>query len=205
MRLHAVVPVVGANLKKLRQILVPYVQIDRDRALPHAELIDRDRRVVCEANPADHAARRTLKAANRAALTAHFAEIETHAAAVFADLREVVDAAVDAREAVRHGVDEAARELVKRLSRVGERRRCHRDLERAEHVVKVPNPREAIRLFRHCQMQRDPEIHLLRGFQRLSFVAADHIAAQQQLQPRIRELFVVRGAEERLRLVEFFL
>ena len=118
MRLHAIVAIVGANLQKLRQILVPNVEVDRDRALPHAELIDRDRRVVCETNPADHAARRAFKPADGAAFRAHFSEIEPHAAAVFAHLREVVDAAVNARKAIGHRVDEARRKLVKGLSRV---------------------------------------------------------------------------------------
>ncbi|MPM57319.1 hypothetical protein SDC9_104141 [bioreactor metagenome] len=191
MRLHAVVAVVCFDLEKLRQVLMPNVEIDRNRALPHAELIDRDGGVVCEANPADHAARRALEPADGAALRAHLAEIEPHTAAIFAHLRKVVDAAVDAGQAVRDGVDKAAGELMKRLSRVGERRGRHGHLERAEHFIKPPHPDEAIPRLRHSEMQRDTEIHLLRRLQRLTLVAADDIAPQQQLQTRIGELFVV--------------
>ena len=93
---------------------------------------------------------------------------------------------------------------MKRLSRVGERRRRHSDLQRAEHVIKMLHPREAILFFRQGEMQRDAQIHLLRGLQRLTFVAADHVAAQQQLQPRIGELLVVRGVDKRSRFVKLF-
>ncbi len=61
-----------------------------------------------------------------------------------------------------------------------------------KHVVKALDPNETIRLFWHGEVQRNAEIHLLRGFQRLAFVVRDHIAAKQQLQPGVGEVLVVR-------------
>lgn len=74
-RFHPVVAVVGAELQKFGKILVPGVEIDRHRALPHPELIHGDRGVVDDLDPAYHAARRALKASDGRARGADLAEI----------------------------------------------------------------------------------------------------------------------------------
>ena len=203
MRLHAVVAVIRAQLQKLGQILVPGVEVHRRRALAHAELVDGHGRVVDEFNPAYDAARRAVKAAYGAAGGAHLAEVEPHASAELADLGEVVYAAVDALQAVRHGVYEAAGELVVGLARVGERRRGHRDLLPAEHVVEFAHPAQAAAPLLHGQVQRDAEVHLLRRLERHALVGLNHIAAQHQVEARIGEEFVPLRADETRRLVYF--
>lgn len=60
---HAVVPVVGAKLQKLRQVLVPGVQIHGHSALAHAQLVYRYGGVVHQADPPHHTSGRALKAA----------------------------------------------------------------------------------------------------------------------------------------------
>ena len=201
-RLHAVVAVIGAQLQKLRQVLVPGVEVHRRRALAHTELVDGHGRVVDELYPAYDAARRAVKAADGAAGGAHLAEVETHAAAELADLGEVVYAAVDALQAVGHGVYEAAGELVIGLARVGERRRGHRDLLPAEHVVEPAHPAEAVRLLLHRQVQRDAEVHLLRRLERHAPVGLYHVASQHQVEAGVGEQLVALRPDEGRRLLQ---
>ena len=182
---------------------MPGVEVHRRRALAHAELVDGHGRVVDELYPAYDAARRAVEAAYGTAGGAHLAEVEPHSAAELADLGEVVYAAVDTLQAVRHGVYEAAGELVVGLARVGERRRGHRDLLPAEHVVELAHPAEAAAPLLHCQVQRDAEVHLLRRLERHALVGLNHIAAQHQVEARIGEKLVPLLADETRRLVYF--
>ena len=181
--LHPVIPVVGAELEKLRQILVPGVQIHRRGPLAHSQLIHRHRRIVYQAHPADHAAGRPVKAADGAARRPHLTEIEAHAAAELAHLGEVVHTAVNPVQAVRHHVDKAAGKLVKGLSGVGQGGSGHGGLLKAQHVVKPPGPAHPLLfLFPQGQVEGDPQIHLLRRLQNLPRPAADHVPVQQKLQ-----------------------
>ena len=81
--LHPVVAVIGTELQKLRDILVPYVQVHGYRTLPHSQLIDGDSGIVCKLYPADDPACRPLKAADGCADCPHLAEVQPHAAAEF--------------------------------------------------------------------------------------------------------------------------
>ena len=196
-RLHAVVAIVGAQLQELWQVLVPGIEVDGAGPLAHAELVDGHSRVIDEADPADDTARRALEAADGRACRADLAEVEAHAAAPLADLGKRVEAAVDAVERVRHRVDEAARELVIRLSRVGECRRRHRDLLQAQHVVEAAHPVHAHRrLLEHREVQCDAEVHLLRGLERHAVMRVDDIAREQEVEARVRvEVIALRHDE----------
>ena len=196
-RLHAVVAVVRAQREEFGQVAMPRVQVHRHGALPHAQLVDRHGRVVRQANPTDDAAGRPVEPADGAARRAHLAEVQAHAAAVLAHLREVVDAAVDAVQAVGHRVDEARRQLMERLARVRQRGRGHGHLERGQHVVEAAHPSQALgRVLLHGEVQRDAEEHLLRRLERRALVRADDVAVEQQLQTRIGEQVVAGGVEE---------
>ena len=72
---HPIIPVVGADLKEFRQISVPAVQIDRNRTLPHSQLINSHSGIIDEPNPAQHAAGRTLETADIAAGSPDFSEV----------------------------------------------------------------------------------------------------------------------------------
>ena len=187
MRLHAIIAVVRAQLQELRQVLVPSVEVDGAGPLAHAELVDGHGRVVDEADPADDAARRALEAADGRARRADLAEVESHAAAPLADFCKRVEAAVDALERVRHRVDEAARELVIGLPGIGERRRRHRDLLQAQHVVEAADPVHAhSRRLEHREVQGDAEVHLLRRLERHAVMRVDDVAREQEVEACVR-------------------
>ena len=203
MRLHAVVAVVRAQGQKLGQVAVPRVEVHRHGALAHAQLVHRHGRVVRQADPSDDAAGRPVEAANGAARRAHLAEVQAHAAAVLAHLREVVDAAVDAVQAVGHRVDEARRQLVERLARVRQRGRGHGHLQRGQHVVEAAHPPHALgRALLHGEVQRDAEEHLLRRLQRRALMRADDVAVEQKLQAGVGEQVVAAEIDEAGRLVQ---
>ena len=195
-RLHAVVAVVGAQLQELRQVAVPGVQVDRYGALAHAQLVHGYGGVVDDADPANHAAGHAGEAADGSAGGPDLAKVHAHAAAIFGYLGEVVDAAVDAREAVRHGVDEAAGELVVGLARVGQRGGGHGDLEAREHVVEALHPAQAIGFLVHGQVQGDTQVHLLRAFQQLVVARTDCVALEQQVKASIGEELVTGVIDE---------
>ena len=87
------------------------------------------------------------------------------------------------------------------LARVGERRRGHRDLLPAEHVVEFAHPAEAVIFLLHGQVQRDAEVHLLRGLERHALVGLYHIPAQHQVEAGVGEELVPLRAYEASRLV----
>ena len=187
-RLHAVVAVVRAQLQKIENVLVPDVEINGDGAGAHAELVDGDRRVVREPDPAHDAARRALEAANVAPARAHLPEIKPHAAAELRHLGKAGNAAVDAVERVGNGVDETARKLEMRLARVRHRRRRHRRLQRAEHVVDVlDDAQTAFPLFRNAQMHGDAHEHFLRRLEQAPAAVAYRVSLQHQVQPAVSE------------------
>ena len=187
MRLHAVVAVVGAQLQKLREILVPRIYVDRHRALPHAQLIHGNSSVVHQPDPADDAARRPLKAPNGAVGGPYLAIVQPHAAPKLGHLGKIVNGAVDAVQTVRHRVDKAAGKLVMGLSRVGHGGGGHGDLHAAEHIVKPPDPAHAVRGLIHGKVERDAQEHLLRRFQRLTAAGLDDVSLEQQVKAGIGE------------------
>ena len=201
---HAVVPVVGAKLQKLRQVLVPGVQIYGHSALAHAQLVYRYGGVVHQADPPHHTSGRALKAAYAAARRAHLSEIHAHATAVFAYLCKVVDASVNAFQAVRHRIDEAAGELMIGLARIGQRGRGHRHMHPAEHIVKFLYPGHAVPLFTHGQMQCDAQKHLLRSLQRSVGPVVDDISLEQQVQPGVCKQLIPLRPQKILRLLDLF-
>ena len=203
MRLHAVVAVVGAQLQELGQVAMPGVQVHGHGALAHTELVHGHGGVVDNADPPDHAAGHTLEAADAAARCAHLSQVHAHAATVLGHLGKVVDAAVDADERIGHGVDEAARQLVIGLAGVAHGGRGHGDLEAAQHVVKPLDPRKALgALLVHGQMQGDTQKHLLRALERLTRMAADHVALQEQVEAGVGEQVVARGINAGGRLLQ---
>ena len=129
MGLHTVIPVISTKLKKLRQILVPGVQINRGSALAHPQLVHCHSRIVHQLNPADYAACSPLEAPNPASRCPDLSEIQAHAPAEFADLGKIIHASVYSFQAVRHRVYKAGRQLVIGLSCIGQCWRGHRHLQ----------------------------------------------------------------------------
>ena len=201
-RLHAVVAVVGAQMQKNREILVPCIQIDRHRTLPHPELIDGDGGVVHQPDPAGHAAVGALKVPNSAADGPYLAEVHSHAAAELRDLGKVVNGSVDAVQTVRRRVDKAAGQLVMGLARVRHGRHCHGKLHTAQKVAKPPNPLHVGGGFVHGNVQRDAKKHILRRFQRHATAELYHIAPEQQIKDGAGKQRVPRRAEEALGCVD---
>ena len=144
MGFHPVVAVVGAQLQKLRQIAVPYIKIDSHGALADTELIDRYGCIVGQADPADHAACRAFKAAYVRTVAAHLAKVQPHAAAVLGHIGKVGDAAVNALQVIRDGINKAAGQLMIGLSGIGQGWGGHRDLQRGEHVIEALRPIQAL-------------------------------------------------------------
>ena len=147
---------------------------------------------------------RALKAAYAAARRAHLSEIHAHATAVFAYLCKVVDASVNAFQAVRHRIDEAAGELMIGLARIGQRGRGHRHMHPAEHIVKFLYPGHAVPLFTHGQMQCDAQKHLLRSLQRSVGPVVDDISLEQQVQPGVCKQLIPLRPQKILRLLDLF-
>ena len=206
--LHAIVAVVGAQVEELRQVAMPSVQVHGHGALAHAQLVHGHRGVVNHANPANHAAGHTLEAADGTARSANLAQVHAHATAILAHLGEVVDAAVDAHERVRHGVDEAAGELVVGLARVAHGRRGHGDFQLGKRVVEALDPAQTvaalrIRTLAHGKMQRDAEEHLLRALERLVRMTLDDVALREQVEAGIGEQLIARGVHEGRSLLNF--
>ena len=202
MRFHTVVAVVGAQLQKFGQILVPGVEINRDRTLTHSELVDRDSGVVDEPNPAYYAACRALKSAYGRARRAHLAEIKPHSTAEFADFREIVYAAVNAVQRVWNGVDETAGKLMVRLAGIGQRRRRDGDFQKRKHIVKLAHPLHFV-LFVHRKMHCDAEEHLLRRFEQRTVEIVDYVSFQHELQRRISEKVVAAAVYDGRALRDF--
>ena len=97
---------------------MPYVKIDGNRALTHAQLVYGNCRVVCKFYPADNAAGRSLEAAYRRAGSAHLAEVQSHPSAEFGHLGKVVYRTVYAFKRIGNGVYKAGRKLVVGLTRI---------------------------------------------------------------------------------------
>ena len=200
-RLHAVVTVVGPQLQELGQVAMPCVEVDRHGALPHAELVDGDGGVVDDADPPNDAAGDPLESAYASACGADVSQVHAHAPAELAHLGEVVHAAVDALQAVGHGVDEAARQLMMRLTGVAHGGRRHRDLEPAQHVVEPADPFEAdLGGLLQRKVQRDTEEHLLRALEGPMRAVADDIATKQQVEAGIGKQRIARRVDEGRRL-----
>ena len=83
------------------------------------------------------------------------------------------------------------------LAGIAQRGRGHGDLEAAEHVIEALDPHEALRLILvHGKVERDAEEHLLGALERRMVVRMDHIAMDEQVEPRIGEqLVTIRGHE----------
>ena len=152
---HAVIAIVGSDLKKLGQVLVPHIKVYSYGSLTHTKLVDSHCRIVDESKPAHHASRSTFETADTATHSAHLSEVESHSTTVFAHLRKVVDAPVDAFKRVGDRVNEAARQLMERLARIGEGRGSHRHLQRTEHVVELPYPHHPILRLLQGEVQRN--------------------------------------------------
>ena len=155
--LHTVIPVISTKLKKLRQILVPGVQINRGSALripswstatavSFTSLIQRITPPAAPSNP------RILLPV---ALT--FPEIQAHAPAKFTDLCKVVHASVNSFQAIRHSVNKTAGKLMVRFPGIGQGWGGHGNLHTAEHIIKPAHPlHPAILTFLHGQVQEMP-------------------------------------------------
>lgn len=73
-RLHAIVAIIGSDLKEFRQIPMPAVKVNRDGPLTHAQLINRYRGIIDQPDPAQHTARGALKSPDITAGSADLAK-----------------------------------------------------------------------------------------------------------------------------------
>lgn len=173
--LAPVVAVVGAQLKKIQYILVPYVQIHGHGSLPHAQLIYRHGGIVGQLDPADYAAGGAGKAPYGGAARPHFSEIQPHASAKLGDLCKVVYAAVNAVQRIGHRVYKAAGELMIRLPGICHGGGGHGHLQPAQNVIKPFRPKEAV-FFPQGQVHGDAHVHFLGCFNGLQAAGLYHIA-----------------------------
>ena len=158
---------------------MPYVEINGDGTLTHAQLVYGDGRIVCEFYPADNAACRALKPPDSRTRCAHLAEIQSHTAAEFRYLSEIAYRAVNAFKRIGDDVYKTGRKLVVGLARVGQGRRCNGYLQLAQHAVKTQYPAGSVGFFVHRQMHGDSHKHFLRRFKRHVCRRADKITAYE--------------------------
>ena len=185
---------------------MPDIEVNRHGALTDTELVHGDRRVIHELDPAGDAACGALETPDVASAGTDLAEIKPHAAAELAHLSEVIKAPVDAGEAVRHGVNEAGRQLVIRLTGVRESRRRHRHFEFRQHVVEplhVLHP--DVFLFRHREVKRHAEEQFLRALEDLVIVALDHVALEHELKAGVVEELIPVLIDQAGGLINLFL
>ena len=164
MRLHPIVAVVGAELKKFRQIPMPCIQIYGGGSLAHPQLIYGYCCIIYKTDPADHTSGRTFKAPDAASGRAYLSEIQSHAAAEFADAGKIVNASVNSLQTVGNRINKAARKLMVRLSCIGKRRGSHSHIHPAEHIIKLSHPVQAVFFLFHGKMEGNSQKHLLRRF-----------------------------------------
>ena len=136
-RFHAVVTIIRAKLQKIKNILMPYIEIAGYGSGAHAKLIDGHSRVVRQFDPSHNAACRAFIAANVAAIGAYFSEIESHAASEFGDIGKIGDAPINSVERIGDSIDKAARHLVMRFAGIGHRGCSHRHLQFTEDIVDI--------------------------------------------------------------------
>ena len=105
MCLHAVIPIIGTNLKELGHISMPYIKVEGNRALTHAQLIHCNGGIIGELDPLEHSACHTLKATYIAPYGTHFTKVNTHATSVLRDLGKVVYRTIDTDKVIRHHIN----------------------------------------------------------------------------------------------------
>ena len=175
--LHPVISVIGAELKKLRQILMPHIQVHGRGALAHPQLVNGHSRIIDKLDPADHSPCRALKSAYAASRCPDLSKIQAHAATELAHLGKVVHTSVNTFQTVGHCVYKAAGQLVIWFSCIGKGWRGHGDLHQAQHIVKPAHPFHApVPVLLHGQMERNAQIHFLGCLQGVTAVVLDHIA-----------------------------
>ena len=164
--------------------------------MAHAQLIDCNGSVVHEFHPSYHSSCHAFEAPYVATGSTHFTEIHAHAAAELAHHCKVVDTAIDAFQAVWHGVDEATGKLMIGLARIGKRRCRHCHLQTAKHFVELPHPLQPPILLRHGEVQGYTQVHFLHRLHRFVRVSAYEVAFVEEVESRVVEQFVTFGAHE---------
>ena len=107
---------------------------------------------------------RTFKAPDAASGRAYLSEIQSHAAAEFADAGKIVNASVNSLQTVGNRINKAAGKLMVRLSCIGKRRGSHSHIHPAEHIIKLSHPVQAVFFLFHGKMEGNSQKHLLRRF-----------------------------------------
>ena len=190
MGFHAVIPVVGAQLQKFRQVLVPYVQVYGYRSLSHSQLIYGNGCVVHQFHPPDNSSCHTFETPYVSTGRTYFAEIHSHTSTELADHGEVVNASVYTFQTVGHGVDEATGQLMIRFSGIGKCRGSHGYLQFTQQIIEFSYPLQTVVPFRHCKMEGNTQIHFLYGFNRFMGACTDKVAFDKQIQSGIVEELV---------------
>ena len=154
-------------------------------------MIHRNRRIIGQANPANHATGSPFKAPNGRPAGPYLTKVKPHAAAKLGHLGKIINGPVNPVQGIRYCVDKATGQLVVRLPGIGHGRGGHGHLELRQHVVKATYPVQArFRLLIHGQMQGNAQEHFLDAFHRLTAVRPDHIPLDEQIQAGIIDLLI---------------
>ena len=159
----AVVAGVLAQVEKFLDVDMPGLEIGADRALALAALVDRDRGVVGDLQERHHALALAIGALDVRAEAAHAGPVVAEPAGIFCQQRIVLDRLEDAVEIVRHGGEEARRQLRPQRAGIEQRRRRGHEIERRQQIVELDRPRLAVDLAR-CEPHRDAHEEGLRQF-----------------------------------------
>jgi len=160
MCLHAVVAIIGTNLQELGHIPMPYVKVEGNRALAHAQLIHRNGGIIGELDPLEHSACYALKSTYIAPYGTHLTQVNTHATSVLRDLGKVVYRTIDTDKVIRHHINKTTRELTKGLTSIAHRGRCHSHLQLGENIVNLGRPLHSMPLG-HRKVHGNTHKHLL--------------------------------------------
>src|SRR3712207_6068083 len=72
MRLHAIISVIRAYLKKFGHITVPYIEVESHRSLPHPELIYCNGSIIGQFDPFEYTAGHSFESPDVASHSTHF-------------------------------------------------------------------------------------------------------------------------------------
>ena len=115
MRLHPIVAVIGAELRNSGRSLCHASRYTAAAPWRIPQLIYGYCCIIYKTDPADHTSGRTFKAPDAASGRAYLSEIQSHAAAEFADAGKIVNASVNSLQTVGNRINKAAGKLMVRL------------------------------------------------------------------------------------------
>ena len=154
---------------------MPYIKVQRNRALAHAQLIHRNGGIIGELHPLEHTACYTLKSTYITPYGTYLTQVNTHATSILRDLGKVVYRAVDTDKIIRHHIDKTTRELTEGLAGIAHRGRCHSHLQLGENIINLRRPLHPMPLG-HRKVHGNTHKHLLRTLQNNMVARVDEVS-----------------------------